>query len=71
MFSYTFRNIPGSSIEGRFTTGGRIEYYFVTFGSVSVLVIEVKHRIMSNRLNAIAQAIAECDGQSFDIKFCY
>ena len=48
------------------TTGGPIKYYFVALGSISILVIEVKHRIMSNRLNAIAQVIAECDGRSFD-----
>ena len=71
MFSYTFRNLPESHIEGRFTTGGRVEYYFISFGSISVLVIEVKHKIMANRLNAIAQVIAECDGQSLDINFWY
>ena len=43
----------------------------MAFGSISVLVIEVKHRIMGNRLNAIAQVIAECDGQYFDIKSWY
>ena len=69
LFLYTFRNLPESKFEGRFTTGGRVEYYFMSFDSISILVIEVKHRTMANRLNAIAQVIAKCDGQSFDIKF--
>jgi hypothetical protein len=50
------------------TTSGRIEYYFLSFGSTSIVVIEVKLRIMAERLNAIAQVIAECDGQSFGIE---
>ena len=71
MFSYTLRNLPESSIEGRFTTGNLIKHYFVAFGSISVLVVEVKHRIMGNRLNGIAHVIAESDGLSCDIKCWY
>jgi hypothetical protein len=43
---------------------GRIEYYYIVLGGLSLLVIEVKY-ILGNaqeRLNAIAQVIAECDG---------
>jgi len=40
-------------------------YYFRAFGSVSVLVVEVKQKVDNEkeRLDAIAQVIAECDGQ--------
>jgi hypothetical protein len=46
------------------STKGRIEYQFVVFGGLSVLVIEVKYVLKSgdDRLNAIAQVVAECDG---------
>jgi len=50
-------------IPGRMTTRGRIEYHFLVFGRLSILVIEVKY-ILGNAeepLNAIAQVIAECD----------
>jgi len=46
------------------TTKRRIEYHFLVFGGLSILIIEVKY-ILGNaeeRLNAIAQVIAECDG---------
>jgi hypothetical protein len=67
LFTYAFRNVPESVIEGRITTSGGIEYYFVAFSSISFLVIEVKLRILVDRWNAIAQVIAECDGQFFKI----
>jgi hypothetical protein len=46
------------------TTKGRIEYHFLVFGGLSVLVIEVKYvlGVAEERLNAIAHVIAECDG---------
>jgi hypothetical protein len=46
------------------TTRGRVEYHFLVFGGLSVLVIEVKLLLgtADERLNAIAQVIAECDG---------
>jgi hypothetical protein len=46
------------------TTKGRIEYHFSVFGRLSVLVIEVKYvlGVAAERLNAIAQVIAECHG---------
>ena len=63
-FGFVFRNFPESTIKGRMTTKGKIEYYFKAFGATSVLFIEVKLRIGSatERLDAIAQVIAECDG---------
>jgi len=67
LFTYAFRNLTESAIEGRIATSGRIEHYFVAFGTVSFLFIEVKLKILADRLHAIAQVIAECDGQFFEI----
>jgi len=59
----TIRNVPESVIQGCISTRGRIEYHFLVFGELSLLVIEVKYRLGTSdeRLNAIAQVIAECD----------
>jgi hypothetical protein len=64
LFKCTIRNTPEIIIPGRTSTKGRIEYQFVVFGGLSVLVIEVKYVLKSgeDRLNAIAQVVAECDG---------
>ena len=63
-FDFAFRNLPESIIEDRISTKGRIVYYFRAFGSISVLVVEFKPRKggSKERLDAIAQVIAECDG---------
>ena len=60
-------NTPESMIYGRITTRGRIEYYFLVFGRLSILVIEVKYKLgdADERLDAIAQVIAECDGMHY------
>ena len=66
-FGFAFRNLPETIIEERISTRGRIEHYFKAFGSISVLFIEVKFVIGNDaeRLDVIAQVIAECDGGSF------
>ena len=66
-FGFAFRNRPESILDGRITTRGRIKYYFQAFGSIAALFIEVKLEIgnRKGRLDAIAQVIAECDGQFF------
>jgi hypothetical protein len=72
VFGFAFRNLPESIIEGRITKKGRVEYYFKAFGSIAVLFIEIKLTIgtAKERLDAIAQIIAECDClRSFDAKF--
>jgi len=63
------RNSPETIIEGRIGTNGRIEYFFSTFGAVAILCIEVKLKIGNDaeRLEAIAQVIAECDGKSDEL----
>ena len=50
------------------TTKGCIEYQFLVFGGLSILLIEVKY-VLGNaeeRVNAIAQVIALCDGTTFE-----
>lgn len=45
---------------------GRIEYFYRTFfGSVAILFIEIRLKVINDveRLKAIAQVIAECDGK--------
>ena len=53
-------------MNGRITTRGKIEYHFKTFGALTVVFVEAKLKIGSDeeRMNAIAQVIAECDGQA-------
>ena len=66
MFGFVFRNLPESMIQGRITKQGRIEHFFRAFGGISILFIEEeKFKIVNEdgRLNAIAQVIAESDGQ--------
>lgn len=42
-----------------------MEYYFNSIGPITVLVIEVKIGNSKERLDAIAQVIAECIGQEY------
>ena len=58
-------------IYSRITARGRIEYYFLVFGGHSILVIEVNYKLgdADERLDAIAQVIAECDGMRLLIRY--
>jgi hypothetical protein len=58
-------NVPGSVMEGRLTTPGRVEYLYKCFSACSILFIEVKLELgtATERLDAIAQVIAESDSQ--------
>ncbi|KAH9072882.1 hypothetical protein EDB83DRAFT_2220190 [Lactarius deliciosus] len=63
-FGSSFQNMPRSVMAGLVTTRGRVEYHFKTFaGAISVVFVEAKFRIgdPEERLDAIAQVIAECD----------
>ena len=64
LFDLTIFNTPESIIPGRMTRGQQIEYHFLVFGGLSIPVIEVKFFLgtADERLDAIAQVIAECDG---------
>jgi len=55
-------------MKGRLTTKGRIEYQFLAFGAITIVLVEVKLAIITpaQRLNAIAQVIAECDTCDFN-----
>ncbi|KAF8347429.1 hypothetical protein F5887DRAFT_1172624 [Amanita rubescens] len=61
LFDFAFRNLPEPILDGR--TSGKIKYYFEAFGSVAALFIEARLKIGSRkeRMDAIAQVIAECD----------
>jgi hypothetical protein len=65
MFTFMFRNRPETLIEGRITTQGCTEYHFRSFGAVTILFIETKPVVGNDveRLKAITQVIAECDGE--------
>jgi len=47
-------------------TKGRVEYFFRAIQSIAVLFVEFKYQIgaASERLDAIAQVIAECNGEA-------
>ena len=66
VFGFTFRNKPEPIVEGRITED-RVEYYFKAIGPIAVLFIEMRLVTCGGkgRLDAIAQIIAECDGQAY------
>jgi hypothetical protein len=68
LFAGTIVNTPETILEGRITSQGRIEYQFQIYGVVTVVFIEVKLQIggLEERLNCVAQVIAECDGMSLN-----
>jgi hypothetical protein len=65
MFTFMFRNSPETMIKGRIASQGHIEYFFRSFGAVTILFIEMKLVVDNDaeRLKAIAQVIAGCDGE--------
>jgi hypothetical protein len=62
-FGFMLRNEPETIMASRIGTRGHIEYFKI-FGAIAILCIEMKLKIGNNkeRLDAIAQVIAECDG---------
>ena len=64
LFGGLVYNTPESILQGRLTTQGRIEYQFKAFRGIRVVFIEVKLNIgsLTERLDCIAQVIAECNG---------
>jgi hypothetical protein len=63
-FIFMLRNEPETVMEGQIGTKVRIEYFFKTFGVTAILCIEMNLKIGNDaeRLDAIAQVIAKCDG---------
>ena len=51
------------------TTKGRVEYHFVVFGGLSLLVIEAKFELGTGdeRADAVGQVVAELDGIYFSL----
>ena len=68
-FGFMLRNQPETLITGPIGTRGRIEYFIKTFGATAILCIETKPSIGNERerLDAIAQVIAECDGMFYGL----
>ena len=64
-FNFAIKNTPETTLHNRISTKGRIEYQFVTFSGVTLVFVEVMLGTGSREeyLNAIAQIIAESDGE--------
>ncbi|TDL16564.1 hypothetical protein BD410DRAFT_901961 [Rickenella mellea] len=62
VFESAITNDPEPIRLGRHSAEGIIEYRFKTFGAIAVLLVDVNRRVTSDtqRLDAIAQVIAEC-----------
>ncbi|KAN0133984.1 hypothetical protein V8E53_008202 [Lactarius tabidus] len=60
--------LPEPLRQGCITTRGRMDYHFKAFGTRAVMFVEVKQDIgpLSERVNAIAQVIAECYACDFN-----
>jgi len=66
LFGCAIINHPEGLLEAEFTKKGRIEYHFCSMNSVSIVFIEVKktYAMGRERLDVIAQVLAECAGMS-------
>ena len=64
LFSGLLFNTPEALLDGAMTNKCHIEYQFKTCGGITVVFIEVKRELgnLLERLDFIAQIIAECDG---------
>ncbi|KAN0132310.1 hypothetical protein V8E53_009874 [Lactarius tabidus] len=67
-FGRAIRNTPELLMKGRITTRGRIEYHFQAFNNMALVFVEAKLKIgtYSERMDAIAQVIAECDACDYN-----
>jgi hypothetical protein len=61
---HLLNSTPETLLEGRVAAKGCIEYQFQTYGGINAFFIEVNLEIgdLAERLNFVAQVIAECDG---------
>jgi hypothetical protein len=61
-FSFMLRDYPETVVEGR---SSYVKHAFRAFGAVTLLYIETVPKLGNDveRLDAIAQVIAECDGK--------
>jgi hypothetical protein len=65
LFSGLLVNRPESMLQGTLTTQGRIEHQFRMYSAINVLFFEMKFSIeaQQQRLDYLAQVIAECEGK--------
>ena len=61
-FGSSIQNTPESLMNGRITTRGKM-YHFKTFSALTFVEAKLKIGSVEERLNVIAQVIAECDSQ--------
>ena len=68
LFSGLLLNNPETFLEGRLVDTGRVEYQFKIYGAITVVFIQVKLEVgnSTERLNCVAQIIAECYGMVRD-----
>jgi hypothetical protein len=60
-FELSIANVPEFTIAGRIASKGRIEYHFLVLGGLTVQV-KLDPGVVEQRLNAVAQVIAESGG---------
>ena len=71
LFGSAIINQPEGLLEAEFTKMGRIEHHFYAMNSISIVFIEVKktYAMGDERLDVIAQILAESAGMSFPPSF--
>ena len=63
-FGGAFRNKPEPVKTGRGATKGKTVYLLKSLGIPTVVYVEMRNGSADERLSAIAQIIAECDGKA-------
>jgi hypothetical protein len=56
-------------VTDRIATKGKNVYHLKSFGIPTLVFVEVRNGSVDDRLSAIAQVIAECDGKASLIPF--
>lgn len=71
LFGSAVINQPEGLLEAEYTKKGRIEHHFYAINSISIIFIEVKktYAMGDERLDVIAQILAESAGISFPPSF--
>ena len=71
LFGSAVINKADGLLEAEYTKKGRIEHHFYAMNSISIVFIEVKktHAMGDERLDVIAQILAESAGMSFPPSF--
>jgi hypothetical protein len=71
LFGSAVINQPEGLLEAKYTKKGRIEHHFYAMNSISIVFIEVKktYAMGDERLDVIAQILAESAGMFFPPSF--